>query len=112
MKDLFETEQQTGERLAQDGMDRAADHADKVKAEWTDLAFKAFCQYARQTIEPFQTIDVRRWATWIPEPPDKRAWGKIPRMAMKQGVVRQIGFKSTKSATGHNSPASVWEMVR
>ena len=101
-------EQHKARQLAEDGIQRAVDHADRKKKNWSALAYMSFLYYAKYH-KTFQTEDVRRWAEHLPSPPDNRAWGAITRRAVKAGIIKRVGYAPVKSPNCHMAPMAVWE---
>jgi len=103
--------EKTGEQLKIEGMDQAADHANQVHENWTDIAsryLKAFCQ--ANGSKNFQAEDAREWAerNGIPEPPSKRAWGNIFSIAQNTGLLFHQGYGKVSNPKAHNAIASIW----
>lgn len=92
-----------------DGIQRAADHADAVQPRWTDVAFAYFCAYARHHAE-FITESARKYAedSGLPAPPDKRAWGHVATRACRAGVVRAGGFAKAVDPKVHCNVKTLW----
>lgn len=86
-----------------DGGERAADHADRVRAGWRAAAVEKFRIYAEHR-EYFTTEDVRLLAEkrGFDQPPDPRAWGAVMRSARKAGYIEPTGrTKMSVSTTSH-----------
>ncbi len=104
---------ETGEQLRDEGMRRAADHADAVHPKWTDRAFDLFKRYSL-THRLFMTEDVRLWVQQhrlIEAPDDQRAWGAVTAKAVRAGVVYCSHFASQKDPKSHRSPKPVWQSM-
>lgn len=99
-----------GQRLADEGMTRAIEHADRVCNGWSSKAWNLFVRYITEVKREFMTEDVREWAhnMGLPLPPDSRAWGAIIRRASRKGIIRSIGFAPMKSSNCHANPKHVW----
>lgn len=82
-----------------DGISRAIDHAEAVKAGWRKDALELFRRHAL-THEVFLTEDVREANPGFHVPPecDERAWGQVARDAIKHGYVERAGFAPAKSS--------------
>lgn len=93
--------------LACDGARQAADHADRVHPEWSALARQAIRDYAAKH-EEFTTEDVITASPWVPNPPDKRAWGHIALAVKKEGVVEHAGHTYSKLRHAHCRPVTKW----
>jgi hypothetical protein len=61
--------------------------ADRAGFDWKLLALEAVRQHALKK-RYFTTEQVRGANPDLPEPPDKRAWGAIARLAKKEGQIR------------------------
>jgi hypothetical protein len=93
-----------------DGMNRAADHAERKEEGWKNRAFAFFCEFANQAAGEFMVCDViyaaedhANLAT-----PDPRAWGHVAHRARKKGFVRQCGYSNRTSGKAHASPRAMW----
>ena len=87
------------ELLRDIGIYRASSHADKLNRNWTQDAYKALEAFSRTHWGAFTCEQVRAWAHWIPDPPDKRAWGKPFQMAVKKGLIECIGYQPHVSSS-------------
>lgn len=98
---------QAAQRAADDGMQRASAHADRVCNQWTMMAF-GFLKGFAQMNEFFMTEHVRLNSELreLPQPPDNRAWGTVVTMAVKAGWIAKSHY--APSATGHMRPCVVW----
>jgi hypothetical protein len=98
----------TGFDLAQQAAQLAADHADRVHDGWSDMALRAFREYA-ETHEMFATEDVIAASPQVPSAPDARAWGHIVRKAKREGmIVKSDRTRPTKHAHAHGRDVKVW----
>lgn len=92
------------------GMERAADHANRVEPGWTEVALEALKGYAgRQAANDEFTIEEARAeiAPTLPAPPDLRAFGAVTQMALRRGVIKPTGgFK--RAASSHASPKPLY----
>jgi len=98
---------QSGFALALQGAERAADHADRTCADWTELAQAAFRKYAREHAL-FTTEDVSAVSADVPPPPDKRAWGSVAMSACRAGVCEKAGMGVSKLPHAHHRPITIW----
>ena len=100
--------------LAIEGAQRAAAHANRHYANWSDRAYDFLVRWATQHGGVFMTEDVRHAAeaapTYVP-PPDARAWGAVILRAKRDGKLVHAGYAPNKDATCHGSPKSVWRWL-
>jgi hypothetical protein len=102
------------EQAAELGAQLAANHADNENPSWTERALAYFVAYAKaRPTSAFLTEDVRFAASLdgLPPPPDRRAWGYIPKAAQAQGVIAHAGYARQKAANCHASPKSLWRLA-
>lgn len=97
----------TGAELRDQGIERAADHAERVREGWKDMAFSAFHEYAKVNTD-FTTEQVRLASPQVPEPPDKRAWGHVALRAAREGVVEKIGVVKAVNPKVHCMYVTLW----
>lgn len=99
----------SGRDLAKEGMERAADHAERDAPGWRDQALEYVRQYATEHYE-FMCEAARRYAEGrgIGPPPDKRAWGAVMVKAARAGYVQKIGFACATDPKVHMNPAGLW----
>ena len=90
------------------GHKRANDAAEHAGDEWLELALEAFKNYATNH-KRFTTEEVRLAHPNLPEPPDKRAWGAVPRIAKKDGLISAQGWTRANSNTVHGMVVTMWE---
>ena len=81
--------------------------AARAGSSWTEQASQAFKEHAMQNAW-FTTEQVRAANPDLPKPPDKRAWGAIPRMAQRDGVVVPHGWVRANSPTVHGMVVTLW----
>ena len=105
--DLF-----SAKRMAELGAQRALDHAEAVIPSWGDQALSFFQRYA-QNNPAFLTEDVRVWAhqNGLDLPPEPRAWGQIPKMAVKLGIVIADGYAATQHKPAHSKAMRLWRSL-
>lgn len=98
--------------LAQEGMERAAAHAERVEPDWNDRAYDLLCAFARTRPE-FHAEEARAWAVeqGLPTPPDNRAWGWPTKRAVKEGVLQHDRYEAVKIAPSHGRPMPVWKSL-
>ncbi len=103
-----------GERLRDDGIRRAADHADAVVPNWGDMAFRAALRYIdRMKGNTFTSDQLRAWAERynFPTPPDKRAWGSVFRRLSAKGHITSAGYVPSTDPKSHCCPSTLWRAM-
>ena len=100
----------TGDMLRDDGIRRAAEHADLCIPSWTDRALRFVRDYPESV---FRTEQVRAWAhdAGLPLPPSARAWGSVIVMAKKLGLIKFLRHENVSNPKAHSTPASVWQKI-
>jgi hypothetical protein len=98
---------------AEDGAERAAEHAERVEPGWNDTALNYVRVFALCHGE-FQTEDVREYAEdcGFDPPPDKRAWGSVALRAKRAGIIERVGYISTSRGPSHACPRAIWRTPR
>ncbi len=98
--------------LRDEGMKRAADHADAVELSWTDRAFGYVKEYFARNAEG-TCEDVRHFAAerGFANPPDGRAWGAVMRTAAKSGMLVKGGWTTATDPKVHCNPVMLWQRV-
>jgi hypothetical protein len=76
--------------------------------DWRLLALEATRQHALRK-RHFTIEDVRKANPDFPEPPDKRAWGGIARLAKKEGYIQPDSWVRAESLTVHGMVVTLWE---
>ncbi len=76
--------------------------------EWMSIALDAVRIFALKN-KYFTTEQVRSKNPDMPEPPDKRAWGAVVRLAKKQGFIEPAGWVRAESLTVHGMVVTKWE---
>ncbi|WP_202842006.1 hypothetical protein [Luteimonas saliphila] len=94
------------------GVQRAAEHANRVESEWTGQALGMLIAFASEQSGPFLIEEARAWAEarGLPEPPDKRSWGSVARSAASKRHIVKDGFGS--AASSNCSPKVRWRRVQ
>jgi hypothetical protein len=108
--DLFDLLE--GRRLAEQGAERAANHAERVSEGWRDKAFGYATEFIRShNGRPFMTEQIRQFAyeRGFERAPDERAWGAIMLKVARRGLVRRLGFARSSAKNVHGNPATLWE---
>lgn len=104
---LFEYVPPTGRQLAQEGIAASADHAEREKPGWAELAYGYLMLYPHQR---FMAEDVRRFAErrGLGEPPDARAWGGVMQRASRAKLILKDGYGESGNAQAHCRPTQYW----
>lgn len=110
--DLFDFVAPAGEaqRLADEGMQRAVDHADAVEEGWSERAYQLLERFAQTNFE-FMTEDCRQWAheqEGLPKPPDPRAWGAVTVRGIQSRLIIRVGYRKTRIPPAHSTPRPIW----
>ena len=101
----------TGSALRDQGITRAADHAERESPGWSDRALAMLRRYVAEVGGRFQAEDVRAWAKahGLDDPPHKRAWGGVMVKARNKGLIRCIGTQQVDNREAHCANAGLWE---
>lgn len=94
-----------------DGMARAADHAEEVVPGWGDLALSYLKRYA-ESHDRFPGWFVTREAELlqaIPAPPTLKSWGSVFTKAQRDGLIVKDGY--TQDPRRHASPIPCWRSL-
>ncbi len=111
--DFMEERQPTGRDLAEEGMARAEDHAERVEPKWGAQAYDRFTAYCANG--GYVTVEaIKAWAydTGLPKPPAEGAWGAVTRRAVRDGVIVFHEFTESQNASQHMKPVRVWRVVK
>lgn len=99
------------ERLKEQGIQMAVDHANSVEPGWSEKAYQLLNEFLLINTGEFMAEDVRSYAAVIDFeiPPSSRAWGGVIQRAAKSGIIKQVGFGKTKNVKAHRTPAAIWK---
>lgn len=105
-----------GEKLRDEGMKKAIDHANRIEEKWSDMAYNCLIRYVRtkKTGDEFLAEDFRKWAmsqTPLPRPPNLRAYGAIMMRAKKNNIVSSRGTRPVSDPGSHKANANLWVVV-
>lgn len=113
--DLFSQPPLPAEKLADAGMNLAADHADRLTSgDWTEQALMFMLRHA-QGVPNFQCSEVRSAAEGkVPDHPnlDPRAWGAIVKLAFTKGWIRPLGYRPTNNRISHGRQEQTWTLAK
>lgn len=76
--------------------------------DWKLLALEAMRQHALKK-KYFTTEQVRGANPDFPEPPDRRAWGGIARLAKREGYIQSASWVRAESLSVHGMVVTLWE---
>lgn len=100
---------------ADQGIERAASHAERVLPGWCDRAAEAVRQALLRTrLDDTFTIEQLRGAIAtadllpLPDPPDARAWGHVTRRAVKLGYVERLPGQYRAAVSSNGSPKPLY----
>lgn len=106
-----QTNRTPGERLRDQGIDRAVDHADRAQPNWADVAFAYVCKHARGCFTA-EDIRLEAEANGVPSPAHERAWGGVMVRVRIQGIaIPTDRFRSAKDSKSHRAPKRIWKAV-
>lgn len=97
---------------AEDGMNRARKHAEKITKSWRLLGMVALEKFlAERRWEPFLAEQFVDWCkkNEVPLPPDGRAWGSVIASARRLKIIVKVGWGA--AATSNLSPKPLWQAV-
>lgn len=102
----------TGESLRNTGIQLSLDHAEIKHEGWQEKAMNLLEKFLIGR-RKFMCEDFRAFCekNGLPIPPSKRAFGAIILKAVKQGMIKRVGFGNTKNPKAHLTPASIWEPI-
>lgn len=98
--------------LADQGITRAVEHADREVDGWSDRALMHLRLFAE--IRPsFLGEDVRAWAydQGLPRPPKECAWGAVMLRGARENIIARDGYGTTKIPPQHAKPAVQWRSL-
>jgi len=108
-KEFFDQDLNLAESLRDHGINKALESANETHDDWSEKALQALIQFANEVNDEFMVEDVRNWASWVPEPPSKRAWGAVAVKAAKAGIIKKTGYGLTTNPKAHRTPATLWQ---
>jgi len=98
-----------GMDLRDEGMRKAIEHADAVKAAWSDGAL----DYVRAVAEERRELTAERVreyaiAKGFVEPPDRRAWGAVMIRGHKAGILTRGPWVEADDPRVHRNAVRLW----
>lgn len=104
-----------GRKAANEGMQRAADHAEAETPGWNDRAATLVDQWLAQQPKGhlFTSVEVRAWAEQqgLPQPPDNRAWGSVIRRSVEIDAIVKAGYVASPDKRQHGAPQTQWRKL-
>lgn len=94
------------------GVERSVNHANRVESEWSGMALGLLLAFAKARYPAaFLVEEARAYAeaNGLPEPPDRRSWGAIPRRARAKRRLEVCG--SGAAASSNCSLKRLWRYV-
>jgi hypothetical protein len=103
-----------GNAARDEGIQRAAIHAEAVNPGWNDQAYELLLKFLSVHVGPFMAEEVRSYAAMIdfPLPPHARAWGSVVVRAVKAGIIQRVGYEKVKNKNAHRTPATLWRQIK
>lgn len=103
------TPMQAARVRANAGIQRAAEAAERLTPNWTEIACDAVRAWVRERSSVFTMEHARLAVEKSIEPPsDLRAWGHVTRMAVKRGYIEQVPGSYFRAASSNGSPKPVY----
>ena len=97
----------TAAALREHGIARSYDRAERVVTAWGVLAYGALLVYACDHREfTSEQASAAAYATGLPQPPDKRAMGRVYQRAVKVGIIRKSPLAGMSEE--RRSPCPLW----
>lgn len=94
-----------------EGMERAADHAERDLPGWGERAYYYLRLYVASHTEPFVAPELRAWAhrQGLEQPPSAYAWGSVFHRARRAGLISPEGYRQYGDDTMHTQSVRVWK---
>ncbi len=107
----FREAREKSRAAAQEGIDRAVDHAERDVPVWSEVAFAFVKLYATQHRgEKFTGYEiVRASKARVTAPPTDKAWGGPLQRAARAGIIRKVGGVPDPNPERHGSMVPLWE---
>lgn len=99
-----------GEKLKEQGMERALESAEKVDPFWRVKALDIVKEFLNNHEGEFLTEDIRAYAALkdFPLPPSARAWGGVINKAAFDGLIKKVRVDMVTNPKAHRCFANVW----
>jgi hypothetical protein len=92
------------------GISKAEAAGNKAGEHWKKIAYDAFVDYAKHH-ETFTVEQIISESSYLPDPPDKRAWGIIAIKAKKNNIVENAGWTRSLNKSKHGIPVALWKSL-
>jgi hypothetical protein len=108
----------TSQQLAEEGANRAADHAERDVNGWKEDAVMGFVTYLTTQVVMGGLLTTEKARTWAQaEAPrlitsEERAWGYVAVEVKKQGYIEHAGWTTAKNRKVHNTPVTLWRRIK
>lgn len=102
---------QDGRALRDEGMQMAADKANRNSPGWGERAYNAILEYiARHNFRPFTAEDAQEWAyeNGLNVPASNNAWGSVISRLARDGRITKTGIRNSRKANAHARTVIVW----
>jgi len=100
-----------GKQLKEEGQALALEHAGRPWAEQAVELLTVFCFSGPGRKRPFALEDFRMWALaqGLPEPASPNAWGALPRIGIRDNLMRATGqYRAARSPLTHAHPVMTY----
>jgi hypothetical protein len=111
-----ENNPESGEELAEIGLQMAVSAADRKYPKWSDRCWDLFKRWLSKKERGFQFLiedfreAVYKWKM-IEKPKSDRAFGFISQRAIREKLIVNAGTRKVKNAKAHATPANLWKKV-
>lgn len=105
-----------GQQKAQEGLQAAVSHADKVIPKWKVRCWELFLEWLdRKPVGfRFKVEDFRLYCEAqgkLELPPSNRAYGLVSVRASRAGLIVSVGTAKVNNPTAHRCNAGLWEKI-
>jgi len=92
--------------------DEGTDRVQRGDPEWHEAAFMALTSFCRRW-ETFSSDDFRMWIAgyYDEQPRHHNSWGALFNAAVKDGLIKPVGFKLSKRPSAHARAIRIWESL-
>lgn len=94
---------------AADGMARVRNRNERENPEWESKALEALRQFAKWQGGFFTMEQARAVIAWeVPAPTDRRAWGPLTQLAIREGVIKKAPGMYAPAASSNGAPKQMY----